>query len=196
MLERVAGVRTLSTGMQVGKPVIRGLTGSRVLVAEGGLRLEDYAWSDEDGPSIDARLADRIEVVRGPASLLYGSDALGGVVNVIAEPLPEGRGGFSGGTVEVYGASNNRELGGLLKLRGAQGRFGWSAAVIGRGAADLHTPAGELGNTGYGAVNGQLAAGLRGSWGSVGVRYTRYGGEFKLLEAEGPAAGGDVEGEE
>lgn len=67
LLERVAGVRTLSTGMQVGKPVIRGLTGSRVLVAEGGLRLEDYAWSDEDGPSVDARLADRIEVVKGPA---------------------------------------------------------------------------------------------------------------------------------
>ncbi|GIW51189.1 MAG: TonB-dependent receptor [Gemmatimonadales bacterium] len=196
LLERVAGVRTLSTGMQVGKPVIRGLTGSRVLVAEGGLRLEDYAWSDEDGPSVDARLADRIEVVKGPASLMYGSDALGGVVNVIPEPLPEAGAGLPRATVELYGASNNREVGGLLRLRGSQGPLGWSAVVVGRSAGDLHTPAGELGNTGYGALNGQLAAGLRRHWGSIALRYTRYGGEFKLLEAEGPPPGEGMEGEE
>ena len=55
-LTRLAGVGSLSAGAQIGKPVIRGLSGSRVLVLDDGLRLEDYAWSDEDGPSIDARL--------------------------------------------------------------------------------------------------------------------------------------------
>src|SRR5262249_44077731 len=80
-IEGLPGVHTVSTGAQVGKPMIRGLTGPRVLVLDDGHRLEDYSWSDEDGPSIDARSVERVEVVRGPASVLYGSDALNGVVN-------------------------------------------------------------------------------------------------------------------
>src|SRR5438034_260237 len=88
-LADLPGINALTTGQQIGKPIIRGLTGPRVLVLEDGSRLEDYSWSDEDGPSIDARLAQRVEVIRGPASVLYGSDALGGVVNVIPEELPD-----------------------------------------------------------------------------------------------------------
>src|SRR6185312_9654179 len=87
-LAELPGINALTTGQQIGKPVIRGLSGPRVLVLEDGSRLEDYSWSDEDGPSVDARLAQRVEVIRGPASVLYGSDALGGVVNVIPEELP------------------------------------------------------------------------------------------------------------
>src|SRR6266568_2400501 len=77
-LAELPGINALSTGQQIGKPVIRGLAGPRVLVLEDGSRLEDYSWSDEDGPSVDARLAQRVEVIRGPASVLYGSDALRG----------------------------------------------------------------------------------------------------------------------
>ncbi len=72
-LAELPGINALSTGQQIGKPVIRGLAGPRVLVLEDGSRLEDYSWSDEDGPSVDARLAQRVEVIRGPASVLYGS---------------------------------------------------------------------------------------------------------------------------
>ncbi len=190
-LEAVAGVRTLSTGGEIGKPVIRGLSGSRVLVAEDGSRLEDYSWSDEDGPSIDARLADRVEVVRGPASVLYGSDALGGVINVISDPLPDalGRAPFTDGSVEAYGASNNYEFGGVFKLEGARQGFGWRATAIGRKSEALHTPAAELDNTGFGSLDGELTAGVRGAQGGATLRYTRYGGEFKLLEAGGPPPG-------
>ena len=88
-LADLPGINALTTGEQIGKPVIRGLAGPRVLVLSDGSRLEDYSWSDEDGPSVDARLAQRLEVIRGPASVLYGSDALGGVVNVIPEELPD-----------------------------------------------------------------------------------------------------------
>lgn len=190
-LEKVAGVRSLSTGQQVGKPVIRGLSGARVQVLEDGLPLEYYSWSGEDGPSIDPRLAERVEVIRGPASVLYGSDALGGVVNVIPAPVPEASAGasFIRGEGEAYGATNNAELGGVLRLEGAGGSFGWRAVGIGRHAADLHTPDGELDNTGFGALNGELAAGVHGGWGNVTVRYERYGGEFKLLEASGNPQG-------
>src|SRR5438046_5942876 len=189
-LARLPGVNALSTGAQIGKPVIRGLAGARVLVLANGNRLEDYSWSDEDGPSVDTRLAQRVEVIRGPASVLYGSDALGGVVNVIPAELPDANGGpaFARSGLELSGATNNAELGGALRVEGASGRLGWRATAIGCHAADLHTPAGELDNTGFGALSGEAAVGLRGSRGGAALRYARYGGEFKLLEANGPPA--------
>src|SRR5207249_3451558 len=74
------GVNAITTGSQIGKPMIRGFSGPRVLVLENGNRLEDYSWSDEDGPSVETAFVRRVELIRGPASVLYGSDALGGVI--------------------------------------------------------------------------------------------------------------------
>src|SRR5438552_5957931 len=190
-LSRLPGVNALSTGAQIGKPVIRGLAGARVLVLADGSRLEDYSWSDQDGPSVDARLAQRVEVIRGPASVLYGSDALGGVVNVLPADLPDANGGpkFTHTGFEVSGASNNAELEGAARVEGASGSLGWRLFGIGRFASNLHTPAGELDNTGFNALSGEAAIGTRGARSATTLRYTRYGGEFKLLEAEGPAGG-------
>jgi iron complex outermembrane recepter protein len=190
-IERVPGVRSLTTGEQIGKPVIRGLSGARVLVLDNGLRLEDYSWSDEDGPSVESRLADRIEIVRGPASLMYGSDAIGGVVNVVPAELPSavGTNGFKRMAGELYFASNNGEFGTALRAEGASGRWGWRGFAVGRSAEDLTTPDGKLDNTGFDAVNGELAIGHHGSRGSSMLRYVRNGGEFKLLEAGGPPPG-------
>jgi len=190
-LAELPGINALTTGQQIGKPVIRGLAGPRVLVLEDGGRLEDYSWSDEDGPSVDARLAQRVELIRGPASVLYGSDALGGVVNVISEELPDANGGPRATRTgfEISGASNNAELEGVARVEGASGGWGWRLFGIGRFASSLHTPAGELDNTGFSALSGEGAVGTRGARGSTTLRYTRYGGEFKLLEAEGPATG-------
>jgi len=197
-LDALPGVNALTTGQQIGKPMIRGLTGARVLVLADGSRLEDYSWSDEDGPSVDARLAQRVEVIRGPASVLYGSDALGGVVNVIPEELPDAnRGPATVRTAfELSGASNNAELGAAARVEGASGTWGWRLFGIGRHATDLRTPAGELDNTGFGALSGEAALGFHGGSGGTTLRYTRYGGEFKLLEAEGPPAGGPEAGPE
>jgi iron complex outermembrane recepter protein len=194
-VEVLPGLRTLSTGEQIGKPVIRGLAGSRVLVLENGLRLEDYSWSDEDGPSVDARLVERVEVIRGPASVLYGSDAVGGVINVLPADLPRAEGGHSVSRfrTELFGASNNQEGGALLGFEGARGAWGARATVLGRAAGDLHTPEGELGNTGFNALNGELAVGVSRTSGGISLRYSRYGGEFKLLEAGGPGATGERE---
>ena len=190
-LDRLPGVNAVTTGGQIGKPMLRGLYGPRVLVLDNGHRLEDYSWSDEDGPSADARLADRVEVVRGPASVLYGSDALGGVVNVVARDLPSAADGaqrLTGG-IEAYGASNNLEAGGSLGLQGAERSFGWRAAGVIRHGSNLHTPGGELDNTGFTSLSAELAAGARSSRGGWEARLAHYGGEFKLLEAGGPPPG-------
>jgi len=189
VVEALPGVRTISTGSQVGKPVIRGFSGPRVLVLENGSRLEDYSWSDEDGPSVETAFVRRIELIRGPASVLYGSDALGGVINVIPEQLPDAAGGpgFLRTGFTLSAASNNIEIAPGAQVEGARGNLGWRVAAIGRHASNLHTPAGELDNTGFGAFNGEATAGWRWPSGSaLAVRVVHYGGEFKLLEANAP----------
>ena len=189
-LEAVApGVRSWATGPHIGKPILRGLGGSRVVVADGGLRLEDYAWSDEDGPAVDARWVDRVDLVWGPASLLYGPDALGGAVDVRPAPLPDPQAAArSRPQAEIRAAGNNRELGLVLDHEGARSAWAWRASAIGRRAGDYRTPAGPVRNTGYAALNGLAAVGWRGTRAQANLRYTRYGGEFRLLEAGGPTA--------
>lgn len=184
-LESLPGVRALTTGGEIGKPIIRGLTGARVLVLGNGDRLEDYSWSDEDGPSVETRLADRVEVIRGPASVLYGSDALGGVVNVIPSDVPDAHAGTPlRGGVDAYFASNNHELGSALHASGATGGVGFLAGLVGRHSEALHTPAAELENTGFTALSAEAAVGTQGDWGKATARFTHYGGEFQLLEAD------------
>jgi outer membrane receptor protein involved in Fe transport len=196
-LSKLPGVRSVSTGEQIGKPMIRGLFGSRVLVLENGSRLEDYSWSDEDAPSVDARLAQRVEVIRGPASVLYGSDAVGGVVNVIPEDLPSTNGGpgFNRYGIELYGASNNKEFGSALKYTGARGKLGWRIFGVGRFAEAYSTPDGEVENTGFLSGAAEAALGIHGARSNTTLRFSHYGGEFKLLEAGGPPPG-TVEGQE
>lgn len=83
LIEGVAtlpGVSVVSTGVGIGKPVIRGLRGNRVLVYTQGIRLENQQFGDEHGLGIDESSVESVEVIKGPASLLYGSDALGGVL--------------------------------------------------------------------------------------------------------------------
>src|SRR5437867_9351424 len=140
------------------------MTGARVLVLEDGSRLEDYSWSDEDGPSVDVRQAERVEVIRGPASVLYGSDAVGGVVNVIPPPLPDAEGGEGGVRLgyEAYAATNNHEFGSAVRAEGAGGDLGWRLFGVGRTSEAIHTPDGELENTGFTALNGDAAVGLHG----------------------------------
>jgi len=79
-ISSVPGVSIISTGTGIGKPVIRGLRGNRVLVYSQGLRLENQQFGDEHGLGVDASSIESMEVIKGPASLLYGSDALGGVL--------------------------------------------------------------------------------------------------------------------
>jgi iron complex outermembrane receptor protein len=83
------GIAVRSMGPAASAPIIRGLTGDRVLVLQDGQRTADLAGSaDDHGVTIDPLAAQRVEVVRGPATLLYGNNALGGVVNVISGDLP------------------------------------------------------------------------------------------------------------
>ena len=79
-IKNIAGVEIISTGTGIGKPVIRGLSSNRVLTYTQGVRLENQQFGDEHGLGINEAGVESVEVIKGPASLLYGSDALGGVL--------------------------------------------------------------------------------------------------------------------
>lgn len=84
-ISTISGVETVSTGIGIGKPVIRGLSSNRVLVYAQGVRLENQQFGDEHGLGLNDAGVESIEVIKGPASLLYGSDALGGVLYINPE---------------------------------------------------------------------------------------------------------------
>jgi iron complex outermembrane receptor protein len=191
-IENSPGVTAFSTGAGIAKPVIRGLTSQRVLVVSDGIRQEGQQWGDEHGPEIDALDVKRIEVVRGPNSVLYGSDALGGVVNIIKPEVPcadEGAPRLAGDLL-LNGFSNNRQGAGALSLYGARGILGYRGNFSARDGQDISTPAGKLFNSGEREINGSGALGTEGDWGSLAVDYSHFGQELEIHEdpAEDPTA--------
>lgn len=88
-LTSVPGISQMNTGVAISKPVIRGLHGNRLQTVFSGLRFDNQQWQDEHGLGISDIGIDRVEIIKGPASLLYGSEAVGGVINIIEEQMPE-----------------------------------------------------------------------------------------------------------
>jgi iron complex outermembrane receptor protein len=191
-IENLPGVATYTTGAGIVKPVVRGLTSQRVVVLADHVRQEGQQWGDEHGAEMDAFDVERIEVLRGPSSVLYGSDALGGVVNIIRHEIPSADDGASqlGGTLDFNGFSNNRGAAGALSLFGARGEVGYRAFVSARNAGDISTPAGRLFNSGLRENNGGVKVGFHEHWGAATLDYTRVDQELQIHEnpAEDPGA--------
>lgn len=88
-LTSIPGISQMNTGVAISKPVIRGLYGNRIQTVMSGLRFDNQQWQDEHGLGLTDIGIDKVEIIKGPASLLYGSEAVGGVINVIEEKSPE-----------------------------------------------------------------------------------------------------------
>lgn len=104
-LENLPGISALNTGVGIAKPVIRGFMGNRVAVLDQGIRQEGQQWGLDHGLEIDPFQAQRMELVKGPQALQYGSDAIGGVLKILPDPLP--RPGFSGNAATIYRSNNS-----------------------------------------------------------------------------------------
>jgi iron complex outermembrane recepter protein len=187
-----AGISQVYNGPAAARPVIRGLGGDRVLILEDGDRTGDVSSTAPDhAVAVEALTAERIEVVRGPAALLYGSSALGGVVNVIREEVPRSLPERFSGTVSAQAESVNHGVAGGAGLLLPVGHFALRAEASGRVAGDTRTPLGPLPDSDLQALN----AGVGGSWiherGFVGAAirdYTlEYGvpGSFQGVEIPG-----------
>ena len=140
--DNVDGVSSIQTGSQAGKPVLRGLSGNRIVLLKDGIAQEYYQFGVRHFPTTNASEAERVEVVRGASSILYGSDALGGAINVISKPAPTT--GVDeldvGGSVSTQYYTNNNERVGGLDLSVAQGNVGWRVGLERRVAGNFHTP--------------------------------------------------------
>ena len=140
------GLDVTGVGLTQVRPAIRGQVGQRILVLDDGLRLNNSRRESDFGEIpglVDVSTIDRVEVVRGPASVLYGSDAIGGVINVISRaPVLDGLHGDA--AVRYSSADAQRRLAGT-----ADGRFGRFGFLLGGAAADAddyHAPSGDYGN--------------------------------------------------
>ena len=122
-LSKLPGISQLTTGPAISKPVIRGLYGNRVLAVLSGLKFDNQQWQDEHGLGLNDVGIDRIELIKGPASLLYGSEAIGGILNIIEEE--PNRPGEKNGEVNVGLFSNTYGLSVDGGIRSASEKKNW-----------------------------------------------------------------------
>lgn len=186
------GISMRYNGPGAAQPVIRGLGGDRVLVLEDGQRTGDIAGSAADhGVMVEPITAERIEVVRGPAGLLYGSNALGGVINVIREEVPRSRPDRLSATVSLQGESASEGLAAGAALVGGLG--GWALRGEGslRRAGDTRTPLGDLPSTGMAGYSFGAGASRVGADGFAGLAIRDYALEYGV---PGTFRGRDIPG--
>ncbi len=113
-LDRIAGIASINVGVGVSKPVIRGLSNNRIIVLTDNVKQEGQQWGADHGLEVDQYDVEEVEILKGPASLQYGSDGLGGVINVLPEKIPE-KGKLSGVVLGNF-RSNNFHGGGSAKV--------------------------------------------------------------------------------
>ncbi len=169
-LRNVPGVHVEYNGPGAARPTIRGMGGDRVLMLEDGHGTGDlYQTASDHGVMVEALTADRIEVVRGPAGLLYGPNALGGVVNVIRNDVPRSRPSITTGSISSQFESGNSGVAAAAVLSGPVGPLAYRVEASARTADDTRTPLGELPKTGIDALSGAFGLSWAGDWGFVGV---------------------------
>lgn len=176
------GLTATSMGPATARPVIRGLSGDRVLMLEDGARVGDVSGSGSDhATALDPSSARRIEVVRGPGALLYGSNALGGVVNVVRDEIPSEVSHHPTGSATLQARSVNDAVGGSASARFAvHDRIPIRLEVTGRTASDLATPVGPLENTGLSTWSAGAGSAWVDEWGSVGGAVRYYANDYGI----------------
>ena len=154
-ISKLPGVSILSTGPGVSKPSIRGLSYDRVVVYSQGVRLENQQWGDEHGIGVSTSGINSIEVIKGPSYVLYGSDAMGGVLYVEPERYSSD---FSVDYMGLYN-SNYNGITNNLGLKGSSGKFSYIARANMVDNQSFSTPDGEVENTWF--KENDVQAGLK-----------------------------------
>jgi len=172
-IAKVPGVSTLTTGPNVSKPFIRGLGFNRILTLYDGVRQEGQQWGDEHGIEVDQYGIDHVEVIKGPASLTYGSDALAGVVNLI--PTPPAPDGKVVGDVQMEYQTNNGMFGGSGMVGGNHNGFEWMGRVSHKQATNYRNKIdGRVYGTAFNENDATLSLGLHRAFGYSHLNFSLY----------------------
>ena len=185
-LDDLPGVATMQLGVSVAKPVIRGMSFNRILVNNHGIKQEGQQWGADHGLEVDPFDVSRVEVIKGPASLLYGSDGLGGVVNI----QPRAFRGDDGNTLSWTGTyqTNNGALSNSVAWRGRKAGWVYGARITHQDFGDYRVPADEfvyagyslpiydnrLKNTAGNELHYSATIGRVGEWGESTLRFSSF----------------------
>ncbi|WP_405415027.1 TonB-dependent receptor [Maribacter sp. Asnod1-A12] len=181
-LKKIAGVSTLNTGGNIVKPVIQGLNGSRILILNNNVRMQDMEWGEEHAPNVDVNANQNISVIKGAAAIEYGGDAIGGVI--VLEPLPVVRTDSLFGKTQLNLSSNGRggnitssltksyKSGLYIKAQGSFKKLG-----------DLEAPDYILSNTGINESGLSLNVGKRDFEQGWEGYYSYFNSEIGILRA-------------
>ena len=177
------GVSQLTTGSGISKPIIRGLGYNRVVVMSEGVRQEGQQWGDEHGVEVDGSSVNSVEILKGPASLMYGSDAMAGVVILHAQPtLAEGEMRANASTEYQ---TNNGLFGYNLSAAGNQKGFVWDTRFSDKMAhAYKNKYDGYVPGSQFHERAGRLMLGFNKSWGHSRLTWTAYHLTPGIVEGE------------
>ena len=185
------GVAQVTTGGGVSKPIIRGLGYNRIVVVNDGIRQEGQQWGDEHGIEIDAYEVGTVEILKGPASLMYGSDALGGVL--VFKGMPAQPEGSIKGKVNAEYQTNNGLIGASFNLAGNQKGFIWDARYSEKHAhAYKNRFDGYVPNSQFNERAFSLKAGLMRSWGFSNLKFGYYNLNPSIVEGERDTVTGEL----
>ena len=189
------GVSQLTTGGSISKPIIRGLGYNRVVVMSEGVRQEGQQWGDEHGVEVDGSGVGSVEILKGPASLMYGSDAMAGVVILHPQPtLPEGE--IRANVSSEY-QTNNGLFGYNLSMAANQQGFVWDARYSDKMAhAYKNKYDGYVPGSQFRERAGRLMLGVNKSWGHSRLTWTAYHLTPGIIEGERNEDTGELEHEE
>ncbi|GGF16849.1 TonB-dependent receptor [Hymenobacter cavernae] len=177
------GLSQITTGAAISKPIIRGLGFNRVITLNNGSKQEGQQWGDEHGIEIDEYSIDRAEIIKGPGSLLYGSDGMAGVINFLApDPVEEGK--IIGSASANY-QSNNHLQGYSLMNAGNKNGFNWLV----RGSSKLagayrNRYDGRVLNSGFRELDANGYVGVNKSWGYSHLTFNTFNQQLGLTEGD------------
>jgi iron complex outermembrane recepter protein len=183
MLNNSPGISMRSLGSSPSRPVIRGMDGDRILILENGERMGDISETSADHSiALDPLVANRVEIVRGPASLLYGSSALGGVINLMTTDIPDRWDAGSHGVLSMQGATMNKMGAGFARYTYGSDNWAATGRIAHRQSSNITTPDGVLPGTSINNTDAAFGFGFNSKSNMGGLSFSLADQKYEIPE--------------
>lgn len=187
-LKNIPGVNQITSGAAISKPVIRGLGYNRVITLVDGIKQEGQQWGGEHGIEIDEFSVGKVEIVKGPGSLMYGSDGIAGVLNFIS-PKVAANGKIENQLITNY-QTNNNLIATSFSNKGNKNGFVWEGRLTNKLAGNYENKYdGKVLNSGLKELDGNLMLGINKNWGHSYFNVSSYNTTLNIVEGERDADG-------